>query len=59
VLPALLPQLAYDDLEIQDGTIASVQYGRMTSDEIDPEEETRLRMALLIISTASGTPSRC
>ncbi len=47
VLPALVPALAYDDLEIQDGTIASVQYGRMISGGVGAEEQMRLRMALL------------
>jgi hypothetical protein len=47
VLPALIPALAYDDLEIQDGTTASLQYARMTFGNPDPDERGRLRTSLL------------
>ena len=47
VLPALAPHLAYADLEIQEGTIASVQFSRMVFDDLDPAEQARIRSALL------------
>jgi hypothetical protein len=47
VLPALIPALAYDDLKIQDGTTASLQFARMAAGDFDPGEQARLRTALL------------
>jgi len=47
VLPAVAPHLAYDDLEIQEGTVASLQFYRMAFGDGDPEEKARLRTALL------------
>jgi hypothetical protein len=47
VLPALVPALAYDDLEIQEGTMASVQFARMVFDDLDLAEQARIRTALL------------
>ena len=54
VLPALVPALAYDDLEIQEGTMASVQFARMAFGDLDLAEQTRIRTALL--NYCDGTP---
>ena len=47
VLPALAPHLAYADLEIQEGTLASVEFARMVFDDLDLAEQARIRTALL------------
>jgi predicted RecB family nuclease len=47
VLPAVVPGLGYDDLEIQEGSMASLQYYRMIFEVTDEEEKARLRTALL------------
>jgi predicted RecB family nuclease len=47
VLPAVVPSLGYEDLEIQEGTMASLQYYRMIFEVSDETERTRLRTALL------------
>jgi hypothetical protein len=47
VLPAVAPHLAYDDLEIQEGTMASLQFHRMVFGDGDAAEKARLRTALL------------
>jgi predicted RecB family nuclease len=47
VLPAVVPHLAYDDLEIQEGTMASLQFYRMVFDDGEAAEKARLRTALL------------
>jgi hypothetical protein len=47
VLPALVPRLAYDDLEIQEGTMASLQFHRMIFEDVDAVEKARIRTALL------------
>jgi len=47
VLPALIPALAYDDLEIQGGTRASLQYARMVFGGAEPAAQATLRAALL------------
>jgi predicted RecB family nuclease len=47
VLPALIPSLKYDDLEIQDGGQASEQYYRMIFEDINAAEKERIRRALL------------
>ena len=47
VLPAVAPDLAYDDLEIQEGTMASIEFSRMTFDSVDGTEKERIRTALL------------
>jgi len=47
VLPAVAPHLAYDDLEIQEGTMASLQFHRMAFEDVDAAEEARIRNALL------------
>ena len=47
VLPAIVPVLGYDDLEIQEGGMASLQYYRMVFEVADDQEKARLRTALL------------
>ena len=47
VLPAVVPNLAYNDLEIQEGTMASVQFHRMALCDVDATEKARIRTALL------------
>jgi len=47
VLPAVVPDLGYDDLEIQEGGHASVAFARMISPETGESERRRLRHALL------------
>ena len=47
VLPAVVPALAYDDLEIQEGALASVQFARMAFGDGDATEKARIRAALL------------
>lgn len=47
VLPALVPDLGYTDLEIQDGGTAAHLYERMLFHETDWVERARLRDALL------------
>lgn len=46
VLPALVPSLGYDDLEIREGASASVFYHRMVSLELDWVERQRIAHAL-------------
>jgi hypothetical protein len=41
------PHLPYDDLEIQEGTTASLQFSRMAFGDGDAAEKARLRTALL------------
>jgi hypothetical protein len=41
------PHLAYGDLEIQEGSMASVQFYRMAFEEMDLAEKARIRTALL------------
>jgi hypothetical protein len=47
VLPALVPALAYDDLEIRDGNAAALLYLRTVDATVPPEERAALRDALL------------
>ena len=49
VLPVMAPDAAYDDLEIQDGSLASVQYLNLLS-EADPEKREKLKSDLLAYS---------
>jgi hypothetical protein len=46
VLPALVPDLSYEDMEIGDGGMAMLSYLRMC-DSKDPDEVAGLRKALL------------
>ena len=47
VLPALVPHLSYDDLEIQEGSHASVAFAQMIATGTEERERERLRRALL------------
>ena len=46
VLPAIAPDLNYENMEISDGGMASEAYFRMCESD-DPEEITNIRRALL------------
>ena len=47
VLPALVPNLSYADLEIREGTAASTAYRRMIVDDTREVEKAEIRQALL------------
>ena len=47
VLPALVPALDYGDLEIREGSMASLQYYRMIFEATDEPERGRIKAALL------------
>jgi CRISPR/Cas system-associated exonuclease Cas4 (RecB family) len=47
VLPALVPHLGYDDLAINDGTLASMAYAEMLHPETSPERRAEIRGNLL------------
>jgi hypothetical protein len=47
VLPALVPDLGYDDLEIRDGSVASLAYEELRDPATAPERATALRRQLL------------
>jgi hypothetical protein len=47
VLPALIPNLGYADLDIKDGTLASLSFGQMISPETSEEEKAQIRESLL------------
>ena len=47
VLPALVPDMSYDNMAIADGLQAGIAYEKLTGDEIDSKEKERLRKALL------------
>jgi hypothetical protein len=47
VLPALAPDMTYSDLEIQEGSLASVFFARMIAADTKGSERERLRNALL------------
>ena len=47
VLPALVPGLAYDDLEIPDGLAASASYAQLIAGETAQSEKDQIRTALL------------
>jgi hypothetical protein len=46
VLPALVPDLSYEDMEIGDGVMAMLGYRKMCGSQ-DPDEVAGLRKALL------------
>jgi CRISPR/Cas system-associated exonuclease Cas4 (RecB family) len=46
VLPALVPDLAYDDLTIQNGAVAAVMYQKMVFSETDLMERAHIAQAL-------------
>jgi len=47
VLPALVPELGYDDLVINDGVLASMAYAEMIKPDTPPERRTEIRADLL------------
>jgi hypothetical protein len=47
VLPALVPEMSYDKLSIQDGMQASLEYLRMIDPDTPEDEKARLRTDLL------------
>lgn len=47
VLPVLLPELSYKNLNIQDGTMAMTEWERMVSSDISKEEKKEIRSNLL------------
>lgn len=47
VLPALVPSMSYDTMEIADGLQAGAAYEKLTGNELGPKEKARLRKALL------------
>ena len=46
VLPALIPELGYDSMEVRDGEMAGLAYSRMQK-SVDPEEIEEIRKTLL------------
>lgn len=46
VLPALVPELGYDSMEVRDGEMAGLAYSRIQK-SVDPEEIEEIRKALL------------
>ena len=47
VLPILVPHMSYENLLIQEGTHASLEYLRMLKSETPPEEKERIAQALM------------
>ncbi|MBI4401784.1 MAG: DUF2779 domain-containing protein, partial [Nitrospirae bacterium] len=47
VLPALVPELSYDDLDVREGGVAALWYYRLAFEETDLVEKARIREALL------------
>jgi predicted RecB family nuclease len=47
VLPAVVPSMAYDELAIQEGNQASLEYLRMMDPSTSPEERAGIKVALL------------
>ena len=47
VLPALVPDMAYDDLEIPEGLAATAAYARLVTGDTPKSEEAKIREALL------------
>ena len=47
VLPALVPEMSYDGLEIQDGSTASNAFAQMIAADTPIQERARIRGALL------------
>ena len=47
VLPALVPEMGYEDLKIQHGLIAAIDFGRMVAANTPMDERDRTREALL------------
>jgi predicted RecB family nuclease len=47
VLPAVVPEMQYDDMEIQEGQMASLQYLRMIDPATTSEEKEKIKKDLL------------
>jgi len=47
VLPALVPSMGYDELAIQDGNLASIEYLRMLHPDTPGEEREKIKESLL------------
>ena len=47
VLPALLPEMSYKNLEIQEGQLAGLEYTRMIGPSTPAEEKEKIKKALL------------
>jgi hypothetical protein len=47
VLPALVPHMGYDDLQIDEGSLASVAISEIVSDAVSAERRGELRKNLL------------
>ena len=47
VLPALVPDLAYDDLEIPEGLVAAAAFARLIAGDTPESDKTEIREALL------------
>ena len=47
VLPALVPDLTYEDLEVREGSVASLHYARIIEPGVSEAEQAKLRQALL------------
>ena len=47
VLPALVPDLSYKELEVKEGLAASAAYSRLVFDDVPEEEQVETRAALL------------
>jgi hypothetical protein len=47
VLPAIIPEMSYEDLEIQEGNMASLEYLRMIDPSTSADEKERIRTNLL------------
>jgi len=47
VLPALVPPMSYDNLAIQDGNHASVEYLKMLDPATSPEERDKIKQSLI------------
>ena len=48
VMPVLVPELSYDDLEIKEGATASEQWWKMTADDMPAGERERIAQALRV-----------
>jgi len=47
VLPAVVPEMEYDGMAIQEGQMASLQYLRMIDPATTPEEKEKIKKDLL------------
>jgi len=47
VLPVLVPEMSYENLEIQHGGMASIEYLRMINPKTSPDEKNNIRKSLL------------